>query len=406
MRRDRDLERRLRDLEVPDETAAEQRAWEVVRAAYAARTPIRPARRMRRVAVALATAAAVLGLGLTPAGARVVDLVRDVVGVGSNDARPALRSLPAAGELLVTAPRGPWIVRADGSKRLLGEYRDAQATWSPNGLHVAIATGRELVAVDPAGDVRWSLSRARVADPRWSPSGYRIAYRSAGGLRVVAGDGTEDRLLARNVPAVAPDWQPNPDAKLEPALEPGTHVLAYAPSRSRIAVVDTDTGEVLTRIAIPDRDPVESIELSADGSLLLARTGETLFAFESERKRLAWQVGIATSAAAISPDGRRVAAITEPDPPRGESRLMLIDARTGQERRLPAGLGQFSDVAWSPDGRWLLLAWRAADQWLFIRPDRPRRLVAVGDISRQFTPGSPAEAAFPRIAGWVLPDRP
>lgn len=51
MRRDRDLERRLRDLEVPDETAAEQRAWEVVRAAYAARTPIRPARQIGRAHV-------------------------------------------------------------------------------------------------------------------------------------------------------------------------------------------------------------------------------------------------------------------------------------------------------------------------------------------------------------------
>ena len=49
-------------------------------------------------------AAVALAIGLSPAGARVGELVRemgDVVGIGEQDAKPALRSLPAAGELLV-----------------------------------------------------------------------------------------------------------------------------------------------------------------------------------------------------------------------------------------------------------------------------------------------------------------
>ncbi len=185
MSADRELERRLRELRAPDEERAEQRSWDVVRAAYAERTPAAAAPIARRVGLALAACAVLVGVGLSPAGAKVGDLVSEVVGIGSDDARPTLRSLPAPGELLVESEQGPWIVREDGSKRLLGDY--AQASWSrPRGLYVAATSGRELLAVEPSGDVRWTISAPGIVrDPRWSPSGYRIAYRSGDDLRVV-----------------------------------------------------------------------------------------------------------------------------------------------------------------------------------------------------------------------------
>ncbi len=63
--------------------------------------PGRPDPRSRRLILAVAAGAVALAIGLSPAGAKVGDLVSDVVGIGEPDAKPALRSLPAPGELLV-----------------------------------------------------------------------------------------------------------------------------------------------------------------------------------------------------------------------------------------------------------------------------------------------------------------
>ena len=135
---------------------------------------------------------AVAGL-LSPPGRAVLDEIREVVGV--EKAQPALFSLPAPGRLLVTADSGAWVVDADGSKRLLGNYREA--SWSPFGRFVVASRRNELVALTPDGDVRWSLARPDVRFPRWggTKTDTRIAYLSDGTLRIVGGDGKGDRLL-------------------------------------------------------------------------------------------------------------------------------------------------------------------------------------------------------------------
>jgi hypothetical protein len=63
-------------------------------------------------------------------------------------------------------------------------------------------------------------------------------------------------------------------------------------------------------------------------------------------------------------------------------------------RRVFAGAGAFTGLEWSPDGRWLLVAWRDADQWLFLRSAGVRAVRGVSDISRQFG------GAFPALGGW------
>ena len=90
------------------------------------------------------------------------------------------------------------------------------------------------------GDPRWSLARpGRVADARWAPTpGFRIAYREGDSLRVVDGDGTGDRLLARDVAPVAPAWLPRANRT----------VLAYARADGVVRAVDVDSG----RGALPD----------------------------------------------------------------------------------------------------------------------------------------------------------
>jgi Tol biopolymer transport system component len=66
--------------------------------------------------------------------------------------------------------------------------------------------------------------------------------------------------------------------------------------------------------------------------------------------------------------------------PRSELRLVDVD-HPGRARLLFAGPGTFGDFAWSPDGRWLVLTWPTADQWLFLRG---AHVHAVANIREQF----------------------
>lgn len=368
--RDR-LERELRELRAPDEAEAEARAWPVVRDAYTERVPVRPAPRVRRAVLIAAAGAAALAIGLSPAGAKVGDLVSDVVGIGQEDAKPALRSLPAAGELLVESEQGIWLVRSDGSKRLLGDY-DA-ATWSPTGLYVGVSRGRELLALETDGDVRWTYpAPGTVHDPRWVGDRIdtRIAYRSGDDLRVIAGDGTpaSDHLVARNVSPISPAWRPVPDGDLASAKRP--FVLSYVDGAGTVRTVDTETGRrVATR--------------------------------RSDRRRLARSADKAAVDRALSPDGFRVARLEHV----GANDRLIVTRRGGGASVLFSARTRLTGPTWSPDGRWILIGWPAADQWLFIDPGRPRDIVPFGRISEQFAPGEGGPVAFPRVSGWILPAR-
>ena len=231
------MKRELERIEIPDEHEARERSLAVVRAAFAEREP-QAARRSWKPIAAVALALVVVAGLLSPPGRAVLDEIREVVGV--ERAQPALFSLPAPGRLLVTADSGAWVVEQDGSKRLLGKYREA--SWSPFGRFIVGSRPNELVALTPAGDVRWSLARANVRFPRWggTRTDTRIAYLSGRELRIVGGDGKGDRVLDRPVPLQAPAWRPG-----------AAHVLAYARPDGTVRVVNTDTGAVLLRDAQP-----------------------------------------------------------------------------------------------------------------------------------------------------------
>ena len=112
--------------------------------------------------------------------------------------------------------------------------------------------------------------------------------------------------------------------------------------------------------------------------------------------------GMEYGAAAPVPGTGRVAAVlgTRSAPLRSE--LVLLGA-AGPPTRLFAGPGRFSGVEPSPDGATLLLAWRSADQWLFLDLGNPQRVVAVSGISAQFSPGTTSPPPFPELAGWCCP---
>ncbi|TMK72748.1 MAG: hypothetical protein E6G50_03355 [Actinobacteria bacterium] len=292
-----------------------------------------------------------------------------------------LVSLPASGRILVNAPAGAWVVQHDGSKRFLSGYADA--AWSPHGLYLAAARGNTLVALEPNGNVHWKLARMHpVAAPTWSYEGYRIAYLDGHALRVVNGDDTGDRLIAPNavgsqLPAFA--WRP------------GTHELAYKNARDELVLLDVDRSRVLWRRPTNGVD-IEELRWSDDGRRLLVATRPAVVLDARGRTiaRLPAQVP-----AAFLPHGESVAVAVNA---RGRSSVLLLSGPRYRRRRVIfSGAGVFASLVWSPDGRWLLVDWTTADQWVFVRISPTPRVRTISDISSTF--GTGPESRF-SVAGW------
>jgi hypothetical protein len=348
---------------------AEERAWEVVRRAFDERTPQPGRHRSHRLAIGIVVAAlAVAALAIaSPPGQAVFERMREAVGV--EHAEPALFSLPSPGRLLVvsTGHGGVWLVHSNGFKRRIGPYEDAQ--WSPHGLYLVATTRNALVALDEDGDVRWTLPRRDVSSPRWegTRTDTRIAYFAASGLRVVAGDGSGDRLIDAHALDVPAAWDPG-----------RLHTVAYF-SRGSVVLRDTDTGRVLWRRPIGVL-PAE-LAWSADGKLLAVRSGRRIVVLgaDGRPRRTISTLTSRFTGMAFEPGSHRL-AVTLRLPGRSEVRLFDVD-HPGRARLLFAGPGVFGGTVWSPDDRWLLVSWPTADQWVFIQGSRVR---AVGNIREQF----------------------
>jgi hypothetical protein len=392
------LGERLSQVEVPDAAAARERAWAAVDAAFAARRPARRRRVVgsgRRPAVAVMVAltfvlVVAVAAASTPPGAAVRSFVVRVLG---GEAPPApwarLGPLPA-GRMLVTSPRGAWVVERDGSRRLLGPY--AGATWSPRGLYAAVWAGDELRAVAPDGRVAWGLRvPGRVSDARWSPDGFRIAYRRGEGLGVVAGDGTGGRPLAARVVPAAPAWRPR-----------SPHTLAWVAADGRVVVRDVDGAEPVWHSAEPIGASAQELSWSADGRLLLVRGAGSLLLADVPRDRVRGMRlagGERAVAAAWAPRGRRLAVVAR-DPAQDLSRVLVAPAAPGPiapDRLVFATTGRLGAPAWSPDGARLLVRWAEADEWLLLSPaaaPQPgRRVVAIAPVARRF-------GGVPVVRGW------
>ena len=361
----------------PGEREAGERSWDVVRGAFEERVRV-PRQRDRRPLVAIAFAAVILAVAFTPPGLAVWGSIKDAV-----TSEDHLLSLPTRGRVLVNAQAGAWVVQRDGSKRFLSGYRDA--AWSPHGLYLAAARGNELVAMEPNGKVHWKLARARpIGGPEWSYEGYRIAYFAGPDLRVVNGDGTGDRSLERNavgsgMPALA--WRP------------GTHQLGYKNGQNLLVLVDVDTRRVLWSRRTRG---IEDLMWSADGKRLLVAGNPITILDGAGRVVTRLPHGVLLPAA-FAPSGHRLALVSTAG---GESMVSIYSGPHYERRRVVfTGVNGFGGLAWSPDGRWLLIDWRTADQWIFIRSAPVRRLV-VRDIGNTFDSGPEHYAT---LSGWCCP---
>ena len=392
------FERRLRDelhaARPPRAAEAERRAWHVVSAAHAARAPTRERRRGVRFAVAAAAAAALGLLALTPAGAKVGDWIDDVVSPAPEATRSSLTSLPAKGRLLVVADGGAFIVRDDGARRRLGTFRDA--TWSPGGLFVAGARGRELVAMNPDGSERWTRpADGPVSLPRWSPDGYRIAYRSGSDLHVAIGNNDASWRVARGVGAAPPAWKPLP--------QPLDQVLAFA-AAGRVRIVEADPPHRVIGVTPPGPGPREIwwgdggrrlVTVSARSVRVHGPAGALLRTIDLPR-------GFTSAGSAMAPAGKRLAVVARSANAAVPSRLLLVRlGRAGPPRLLVSLPGSFEGLSWSMDGSVLVLGLPEADQWLFVRPRASVAPASVKGIRDVFAGGlQPRRGEFPRPAGW------
>jgi outer membrane protein assembly factor BamB len=379
-----ELRRGLLDVPAPGESAAHDRSWTTVRAAFGERERHNRPFRYTKPLLAFAVVVALVAAALTPPGRALADEVRDAF-VGVESAQPELFSLPAPGRALVESRKGLWVVRQDGSRRLIGPYRDA--AWSPHGLFIAAVHGSRLSAFDDRGKLRWSLPRPGfVGSPTWTGTltDTRIAYLAGSvprrELRIVAGDGTDDRLIARRVAPVAPAWRPGPERE-----------LAFVRRSGRLLVVDADTGAVRWDA---HAGPTAELEWSRDGRRLLVADGRRLRVFGTDgnlARVLPAPPGFFVVDGSFAADGR--VAYIAVHPGRNESRIFV-----GRARLFAAGPGWFTSLAWSPNGRRLVFTWPEADQLVFLTVPRGGKIRAVANVSRQF-------GRMPRITGWCCAPR-
>ena len=367
------MRRELESIEIPGESEARARTWSVLSAAFTERQPVeRPSRRMR-LALAAAIVVAALAAVFSSPGRAVLDEIREVVGV--ERAQPALFSLPSPGRLLVASDAGVWVVQQDGSKRLLGAYREA--SWSPFGRFVVAARENELAALEPDGDVRWTLARPGVRFPRWTgtETDTRIAYVDRTGIRVVAGDGTGDRLLV-------------PGASGPIAWRPGAGFVLAHTTATRARAIDATTEAVVWQAPRP-AGRVTTVEWSSNGRRVLVLSPHHLGVYDG-RGRLVDQESPSENwpdvDAAFRPETTEVAVARVHG---SQSSAYILSGR-----QIVNGTGVFRELEWAPDGRWLIVTWQTADQWIVARAGgRPIR--GVSNVSEQFRSRS-----FPRVQGW------
>jgi hypothetical protein len=154
-------------------------------------------------------------------------------------------------------------------------------------------------------------------------------------------------------------------------------VVAYAATNGRVYVYDV-RGTLLWRSRV--LPGVRALAWSSDGRLLAVATRDAVLLRDDSRIRTLQVRGVLD--AQFEPGTHRLALLRPRD-------VLLAG------ERVFAGAGAFRSLAWSPDGRWLLVTWPAADQWVFVRVRGAHRVEAVSHVTREFE-----SATFPIVSGW------
>jgi hypothetical protein len=205
------------------------------RARSAALAALGPTGRRSSGVLVLVLAAVAFAVGAGAAALAASGNLRVDIGASQKPARPVPTRLsvpPGSNGLALVAGGKLWLATRTGL-RIEGMPVSA-AELSPRALYAVVGIGSSLVALAPGNRHPWvHPAGGRVVAASWSPDGLKIAYvvtrHRRYELRMIEGDGSTDRLVARSVRPAKPSWRPDALA------------VAYVDARGRAAVDDLGT---------------------------------------------------------------------------------------------------------------------------------------------------------------------
>jgi Tol biopolymer transport system component len=216
---------------------------------------------------------------------------------------------------------GVWIVGVDGSG-LVEVPKGGEPQWSPTGSRLAFRSAGGIWVINADGSGRRQVASVG-RDPVWSSDGSRIAYLNEGALYVADLDGAHVRTLGTLEPPRRPTpkaWNPlllSASGEPQGIFSEVGGWIAYANEEGIWAVNPTPGGTPSDRIQLSER-PGEPLAWSSDGSKLLIRrevsdatrdrgTDLDLFVLNADgtETRLTWNP-VSGRKGSFTPDGSKV----------------------------------------------------------------------------------------------------
>jgi len=237
----------------------------------------------------------------------------------------------------------------------------------------AVAPAVYTIGIDGRGRRRITPHWPELTSPSWSPTGRWIAFeRDHASTYVVPARGGRPIRVARRLEARNAIWSPDGSAIALLAVSPrSTDLVVARTGRWRARLLVRHTGAV-------------SAWLPDSRSLAFTRGGRAIRTVnvETGRRHVLFKARLRVATVALSPDGTRL-LYGHTSPQDGIYEIYLVDLRSGRERRVAQGIVQPS---WSPGGRHFA-AKSGSDVYVFSADGRRRVRVARDDYDE--TPAAP-----------------
>jgi Tol biopolymer transport system component len=259
------------------------------------------------------------------------------------------------------------VVDINGSNlhEISGDSRSVECSWSPDGKRIAFSESRDeatgepkfdVFVVDPSGENKQKLFENLTLYTRlvWSPDGEFLSFVSKfeqnHGLYVLPINDSSGSKF-RFFPGVDGTFAWAPDSKR----------IAYGENRVRIVDLQSEKSAVLFHtdtygrpLWLPDGNGLLLFKTFFFGSAPRSSEHVDLYTTELQPqhiKRLTAE-NLRVSAISPSPDGKRIAFVTELNTEDGpsQSAVLVINSDGSDIRKLPVSNIQPGWFAWSPDG--------------------------------------------------------